>query len=80
MHILIRINTFNLLLFIYCSIPLRYNSFWKELDYAKRLWKNREDVNLEKIGYGALFGLECFAWFCGGEIVGRGFTFTGYYV
>ncbi|KAG5115322.1 hypothetical protein JHK84_041435 [Glycine max] len=53
-------------------IPHRYNSFWKELDHAKNLVKNRQDLNMEKVGFAALFGLECFAWFWGGEIVGRG--------
>ncbi|XP_027341623.1 uncharacterized protein LOC113854676 [Abrus precatorius] len=62
------------------SIPGRCESFWKELDYAKHLWKNRKELKVEDVGIGALFGLECFAWFCAGEIVGRGFTFTGYYV
>ncbi|RZB62625.1 hypothetical protein D0Y65_039742 [Glycine soja] len=51
-----------------------------ELDHAKNLVKNRQDLNMEKVGFAALFGLECFAWFWGGEIVGRGCTFTGYYV
>ncbi|XP_047176658.1 uncharacterized protein LOC124843864 [Vigna umbellata] len=62
------------------SIPLRYNSFWKELDHAKNMVKNWKDLNRENVGFAALFGLECFAWFWGGEIVGRGFTFTGYHV
>ncbi|WVZ01198.1 hypothetical protein V8G54_027267 [Vigna mungo] len=62
------------------SIPLRYNSFWKELDHAKNMVKNWKDINRENVGFAALFGLECFAWFWGGEIVGRGFTFTGYHV
>ncbi|KAL6984687.1 hypothetical protein U1Q18_018068 [Sarracenia purpurea var. burkii] len=61
------------------SIPGRYESFWKELDYVKHTWKNRQDLKVEDAGIAALFGLECFAWFCAGEIVGRGFTFTGYY-
>ncbi|XP_052191745.1 uncharacterized protein LOC127801020 isoform X2 [Diospyros lotus] len=61
------------------SISGRYESFWKELDYVKHLWKNRQELKVEDAGIAALFGLECFAWFCGGEIVGRGFTFTGYY-
>ncbi|KAJ9167925.1 hypothetical protein P3X46_019513 [Hevea brasiliensis] len=61
------------------SIPNRYESFWKELDYMKNLWKNRQELKVEDAGIAALFGLECFAWFCAGEIVGRGFTFTGYY-
>ncbi|XP_058780599.1 uncharacterized protein LOC131654192 [Vicia villosa] len=59
------------------SIPHRYNVLKKELEYAM---KNKQDLNVENAGYAALFGLECFAWFCGGEIVGRGFTITGYYV
>ncbi|KAA0061501.1 uncharacterized protein E6C27_scaffold41G00610 [Cucumis melo var. makuwa] len=58
------------------SIPGRYESFWKELDYVKNLWKNRQELKVEDAGIAALFGLECFAWFCAGEIVGRGFTFT----
>lgn len=46
----------------------------------KHLWKNRQELKVEDAGIAALFGLECFAWFCAGEIVGRGFTFTGYHV
>ncbi|CAH8322599.1 unnamed protein product [Eruca vesicaria subsp. sativa] len=61
------------------SIPKRYETFWKEVDYAKNLWKNRTDLKVEDAGIAALFGLECFAWYCAGEIAGRGFTFTGYY-
>lgn len=61
------------------SIPGRTESFWKELDYVKNAWKNRKDLKVEDAGIAALFGLECFAWYCAGEIVGRGFTFTGYY-
>ncbi|KAL5982763.1 hypothetical protein ACLOJK_016839 [Asimina triloba] len=63
-----------------CGIPGRYESFWKELDYVKHLWKNRHELKVEDAGIAALFGLECYAWYCAGEIVGRGFTFTGYYV
>ena len=62
------------------SIPGRHEAFWKEVDYVKQLWKNRQELKVEDAGIAALFGLECFAWFCAGEIVGRGFTFTGYYV
>jgi F-type H+-transporting ATPase subunit g len=62
------------------SIPGRYESFWKELDYVKHVWKNRQELKVEDAGIAALFGLECFAWYCAGEIVGRGFTFTGYHV
>ncbi|CAL5440785.1 unnamed protein product [Camellia sinensis] len=62
------------------SIPGRYESFWKELDYVKQLLKNRQEMKIEDAGIAALFGLECFAWFCAGEIVGRGFKITGYHV
>ncbi|KAL0323771.1 UNVERIFIED_CONTAM: hypothetical protein Scaly_2344200 [Sesamum calycinum] len=62
------------------SIPGRYESFWKELDSVKQLLKHRNELNIENAGIAALFGIECFAWFCAGEIVGRGFTLTGYHV
>ncbi|CAL0313297.1 unnamed protein product [Lupinus luteus] len=62
------------------SIPGRREAFSKEVDYVKQLWKNKQDLKVEDASIAALFGLECFAWFCAGEIIGRGFTFTGYYV
>ncbi|KAL0311890.1 UNVERIFIED_CONTAM: hypothetical protein Sradi_5588300 [Sesamum radiatum] len=62
------------------DIPGRYESFWKELDSVKQLLKHRNELNIENAGIAALFGIECFAWFCAGEIVGRGFTLTGYHV
>lgn len=73
------INSFIFLLTIY-SIPGRYESFWKEVDYIKYLFKNRLEMKLENAGIGVLFGLECLTWFYGGEIVSRGFTLTGYHV
>jgi F-type H+-transporting ATPase subunit g len=63
-----------------CSLPGRYESFWKETNQVKQLWKNRNDLNVEHAGIAALFGLELYGWFCLGEIAGRGFTFTGYQV
>ncbi|KAL9259392.1 hypothetical protein AKJ16_DCAP07858 [Drosera capensis] len=62
------------------SIPGRRETFLKEYDYVKQLWNKRHELKVEDVSIGALFGLECFAWFCAGEIIGRGFTFTGYYV
>ncbi|XP_034595343.1 uncharacterized protein [Setaria viridis] len=62
------------------SLPARYESFWKELDSAKLLWKNRSSLKVEDAGVAALFGIELYAWSCLGEIVGRGFTLTGYHV
>ncbi|XVE54122.1 hypothetical protein DITRI_Ditri03aG0056000 [Diplodiscus trichospermus] len=46
------------------SIPGRSEAFWKELDYVKHTWKNRQELKVEDVGIAALFGLECFAWFC----------------
>ncbi|VAH09711.1 unnamed protein product [Triticum turgidum subsp. durum] len=63
-----------------CSLPGRYEAFWKEADQVKQLWKNRKDLNVEHAGIIALFGLELYGWFCVGEIAGRGFTLTGYSV
>ncbi|PKU69014.1 uncharacterized protein LOC110104357 [Dendrobium catenatum] len=62
------------------SIPVRYESFWKEVEGVKHMWRNRQDLTVEELGIAAVFGLELFGWFCVGEIAGRGFTFTGYYV
>ncbi|KAF6138199.1 hypothetical protein GIB67_011039 [Kingdonia uniflora] len=62
------------------SLPGRSESFWKEADYIKQLWKHRQELKVEDAGIAALFGLELYCWFCAGEIAGRGFTFTGYYV
>ena len=44
------------------SIPGRSESFWKEVDCVKQLWKNRRELKVEDAGIAALFGLECFAW------------------
>jgi len=43
-------------------------------------WASRNDLTLQEVGIGALFVGEVSAWFCVGEIVGRGFTLTGYKV
>ncbi|KAJ6821351.1 uncharacterized protein M6B38_333875 [Iris pallida] len=61
------------------SLPGRYDAFWKELDGVKNVWKNRHELKVEDAGIAALFGIELYAWFCVGEIMGRGFTLTGYY-
>ncbi|CAM6035109.1 unnamed protein product [Sphagnum compactum] len=62
------------------SIPGRYEAFWKEVDYMKQRLLARNDLKLEEVGIAALFAGECYAWFCVGEIVGRGGTLTGYRV
>lgn len=62
------------------SIPRRYDVFWKELDQFKNYVRKEMEFSLENAGLVALFGVECYAWFFGGEIIGRGGTLTGYYV
>lgn len=63
-----------------CSIPGRYEAFWKEVDGVKLLLKNRKDIKVEHAGVAALFGIELYAWLRAGEFIGRGFTLTGYHV
>ncbi|KAL5718321.1 hypothetical protein ACHQM5_011234 [Ranunculus cassubicifolius] len=62
------------------SIPARTKAFKEEVAHVKDMWKNRKDLTVEDVSVGAIIGLECFGWFCLGEIAGRGFTFSGYYV
>lgn len=40
----------------------------------------RDDLELEDIGISLVFLVECYGWFCMGEIIGRGGTITGYKV
>ncbi|KAH9317247.1 hypothetical protein KI387_019016, partial [Taxus chinensis] len=54
------------------SLPHRYEAFRKEIDTLKKKAMNRQDLKIEEVGLAALFGLECYAWFCVGEIFGRG--------
>ncbi|KAL9263221.1 NADH dehydrogenase [ubiquinone] iron-sulfur protein 7, mitochondrial-like protein [Drosera capensis] len=60
------------------SIPVRIDSLRKEADQLKHLVKHANQLKVEHYGLAALFGLECFGLFWAGEIVGRGFTLTGY--
>eukprot|EP00244_Chara_vulgaris_P010270 TRINITY_DN4659_c0_g1_i4.p1 TRINITY_DN4659_c0_g1~~TRINITY_DN4659_c0_g1_i4.p1 ORF type:complete len:123 (-),score=22.03 TRINITY_DN4659_c0_g1_i4:82-450(-) len=62
------------------SIPHRYNAFQKEVEMMKTKWANRSELSVEEVAVAALFAGECYAWFCVGEIVGRGGTLTGYKV
>ncbi|VAH61481.1 unnamed protein product [Triticum turgidum subsp. durum] len=65
---------------VFFSLPGRYEALWKEVDGVKQLWKNRKELKVEDLGIATLFGVELYAWFCVGEIAGRGFTLTGYKV
>lgn len=46
----------------------------------RRTWANRRDLPLAEAGLYALFVGEVFAWFCVGEIMGRGGSVSGYVV
>ena len=48
---------------------------WEAIRESARNWR---ELSLGEVGTGAAFCAECFAWFCIGEIVGRGGTLTGY--
>jgi len=41
-------------------------------------WGQRRDLPMTEVGMYALYVGELYAWFVVGEIVGRGFTFSGY--
>lgn len=62
------------------SAPRRYQHMLSEVKHVQGKWANRSDLTLQEVGIGALFVGEVYAWFCVGEIVGRGFTLTGYKV
>jgi len=60
------------------ELPVRYAHLrreWAAVRGAARNWRN---LSLGEVGTAAAFSAECFAWFCVGEIVGRGGTLTGY--
>lgn len=62
------------------SAPRRYQHMLSEWNVVKQKWANRTELTLQEVGIGALFVGEVYAWFCVGEIVGRGRTLTGYKV
>lgn len=62
------------------SFPVRYQAMLKEIDHLKVKLTHRNDLELEDVGISVLFALECYGWFCVGEIIGRGGTIVGYKV
>ena len=50
------------------------------MEFVKQKWAQRADIPLAQYGTAAIFVAEAYAWFCVGEIAGRGFTMTGYKV
>ena len=53
------------------------SSEWK---IVKQTWARRQDLPLSEAGLYAAFAGEVFAWFCVGEVVGRGGSISGYSV
>lgn len=62
------------------SVPKRIEGATKEVETLRELWAKRGELTVGDVGVGALFVAEVYAWFVVGEIVGRGFTLTGYKV
>jgi F-type H+-transporting ATPase subunit g len=49
------------------------------VDGLEQLLKSKE-LKIEEAGIAVMFGVELCLWLTAGEIIGRGFTFTGYKV
>merc|ERR1712216_1019914 len=49
-----------------------------EIKVMQQKWANRMDLPMTEVGTAALFSAEVYAWFCVGEIIGRGGSLTGY--
>ena len=60
-------------------LPARRQHALKELEVVKGKWANRGEMSAGEAAVGGLFAAEVFAWFCVGEIIGRGGTILDYY-
>jgi len=61
-------------------IPHGVEASQKELATVKTKFSKVSEMPLTELGTYALFAGEVYAWFCVGEIVGRGFSLGGYKV
>ena len=50
----------------------------REAGVVKERWQKVDEMSVKEVGVAVLFGLETYAWFCVGEIIGRGGSLTGY--
>ena len=57
---------------------MRVAHFQQELDAVKAAARNWRELPLSTVAKAGVFSAECFAWFCVGEIIGRGGSLTGY--
>jgi F-type H+-transporting ATPase subunit g len=60
------------------ELHVRYSHLRAEVDEVRAAAQNWRELPLATVARGGVFAAECFAWFCVGEIVGRGFKLTGY--
>lgn len=59
-------------------VPAGYAQCQQETKAVKELWQKKGEMSLKEIGVYVAFVGEIYAWFCIGEIIGRGGTITGY--
>mmetsp|Transcript_8799 Transcript_8799/g.39678 ORF Transcript_8799/g.39678 Transcript_8799/m.39678 type:complete len:123 (-) Transcript_8799:1669-2037(-) len=60
------------------KLPVMVEGAQAEMNIVKQKWAGRMDLPMTEVGTAALFAGEVYAWFCVGEIVGRGGGLTGY--
>lgn len=57
---------------------MRLSHMRREMAVVRGKAANWRELSLAEVGTAVAFSAECFAWFCVGEIVGRGGHITGY--
>jgi F-type H+-transporting ATPase subunit g len=67
-----------LFLFLQSRIPAGIDQCQKEADFVKKRFAIWKELSATEAGMYVAFGAELFAWFCVGEIVGRGGSINGY--
>merc|ERR1711977_61743 len=60
------------------QIPKFVTSVSAEAAAVRAKMQNLSNISVQEAATGLVFGLEAYALFCVGEIVGRGFSLTGY--
>ena len=60
------------------ELPVHYAHMRREWAAVRDAARNWRELSVGEVGTAVAFGAECFAWFCVGEIVGRGGTLAGY--
>ena len=60
------------------KLPAAVEAAQGEIKVMQQKWANRMDLPMTEVGTAALFSAEVYAWFCVGEIIGRGGSLTGY--